>query len=230
MPVSIAENKDCMVAMAEFPDKFFDLAIVDPPYGIGEGNKKNKTRGNKVNMFTGVRVGNGSQKTYSKDYGGNEFDASIPDKAYFEQLFRVSKNQIIWGGNYMVEYLPPSMGWIVWDKLNGNSDQSDCELAFTSFKRGLRKFSFRWAGMLQGDERFRQERIHPTEKPVRLYEWVLQNYAQPGDKILDTHLGSGSSRIAAMNLGFDFWGYELDPHYFSEQEKRFNKPFNNTLF
>lgn len=227
MPVSIAENKDCMVAMAGFPDKFFDLAIVDPPYGIGEGNKKNKTRGKKVNKFTGIP---NKRLAYARDYGGGEFDASVPTKEYFEELYRVSKNQIIWGGNYMVEYLPPSMGWIVWDKLNGNNDQSDCELAFTSFKRGLRKFTFRWAGMLQGDERFRQERIHPTEKPVRLYEWILKNYAHSGDKILDTHLGSGSSRIAAMNLEFDFWGYEIDQHYFNEQEKRFNKPFNNTLF
>lgn len=130
----------------------------------------------------------------------------------------------------MVEHIPPSMGWIVWDKLNGDCDQSDCELAFTSFKRGLRKFEFRWQGMLQGDQRFRQERIHPNEKPIRLYEWLLANYATFGDKILDTHLGSGSSRMAACNEGFDFWGYELDKHYYAEQEKRFNKLNNNTLF
>lgn len=210
-------NQDCNTAMREFPDKFFDLAIVDPPYGIGEGNKKNKTR----SSYTGF--GDNKKWVQAKDYGGGEFDFSIPDSSYFSELFRVSKNQIIWGANYMVEYLPPSMGWIFWDKDNGDCDQSDGELAFSSFKKGLRQYTFRWHGLLQQDMKNKEERIHPTQKPVALYKWLLHNYAKPGDKILDTHLGSGSSRIAAHDMGFDFWGYELDKEYFEAQEKRFKQ-------
>lgn len=146
-------------------------------------------------------------------------------------MFRVSKNQIIFGANHFIERINKNSScWIVWDKDNGNSDFADCELAWTSFKTAVRKVKFRWNGMLQGDMKNKQERIHPTEKPIRLYEWLLKNYAKQGDKILDTHLGSGSSRIAAYNLGFDFWGYEIDKEYFDAQEQRFNKGFNTTLF
>lgn len=210
-------NMDCMEGMKAFPDKYFELAIVDPPYGIGEGNKKNKTR----SSFTGF--GDSKKWVQAKDYGGGEFDDEIPSGEYFEQLFRVSQNQIIWGGNYMVKFLEPSMGWIVWDKDNGECDQSDCEIAYTSFKKGLRKFTWRWHGLLQHDMKNKEERYHPTQKPVALYKWLIKNYAKPGDKILDTHLGSGSSRIAAFDMGYDFTGYELDKDYFEASEKRFQQ-------
>ena len=208
---------DCMEYMAGLPDKAFELAIVDPPYGIGEGNKKNKTR----SSYTGF----GDKKTWvkAKDYGGGEFDFSIPDAKYFEQLERVSKNRIIWGANYMVEFLDASMGWIVWDKDNGGSDQSDCELAYSTFQKGLRKYKYRWQGLLQQDMKNKEDRIHPTQKPVALYKWLLHNYAKPGDKILDTHLGSGSSAIAAHQMGFDFVGCELDKDYYEAACKRFKE-------
>ena len=209
-------NEDNMELMARYPDKYFDLAIVDPPYGIGEGNKKNLTR----NSYTGF--GKAKNWVKSKDYGGGEFDDSIPSKEYFYELFRVSNNQIIWGGNYMVEHLPSSMGWIVWDKDNGQCDQSDCELAFTSFKKGLRKFKFRWHGLLQEDMKNKEIRIHPTHKPVALYKWLLDKYAKPGDKILDTHLGSGSIAIACHDYKFDLTACELDKEYFDKAMQRIN--------
>ena len=209
-------NEDNMELMARYPDKYFDLAIVDPPYGIGEGNKKNLTR----NSYTGF--GKAKNWVKSKDYGGGEFDDSIPSKEYFDELFRVSNNQIIWGGNYMVEHLPSSMGWIVWDKDNGQCDQSDCELAFTSFKKGLRKFKFRWHGLLQEDMKNKEIRIHPTHKPVALYKWLLDKYAKEGDKILDTHLGSGSIAIACHDYKFDLTACELDKEYFDKAMQRIN--------
>jgi len=224
MPISEAYLMDCMDFMRELPDNFADLAIVDTPYGIGEGNKKNKTR----SSYTGF--GDNKKWVKANDYGGGEFDSSIPDKEYFKELFRVSKNQIIWGGNYMVEHLKPSMGWIVWDKDNGDCDQSDCELAYTSFNCGLRKFRFRWHGLLQENMKSKEKRIHPTQKPAVLYDWLIKNYAKEGDKILDTHLGSQSSRIAAYKLGFDFYGTEIDPHYFAEGDKRFKESISLPLF
>lgn len=214
--VSHVENIDCMVAMKEFPDKFFDLAIVDPPYGIGEGNKKNLTR----NSYNGF--GNAKNWVKSKDYGGGEWDHQSPDPEYFLELYRVSKNQIVWGANHFGN-MAPSPCWVVWDKDNGDCDQADCELAWGSFKSAVRKFKFRWHGLLQEDMKNKEERIHPTHKPIALYKWLLKNYAKEGDKILDTHLGSGSSRIAADQMGFDFWGYELDKDYFDASVKRFNQ-------
>jgi site-specific DNA-methyltransferase (adenine-specific) len=205
--ISNAFNMDCMEAMKEFTDKYFELAIVDPPYGIGE----NGARGNNKT----VKWKNPKKTIHSK----KDWDKNIPDKKYFNELFRISKNQIIWGGNYMTEYLPPKMGWVFWDKKTGDSDYSDGELAWTSFDKALRKFEWLWSGFKQKKI---EKRLHPTQKPVALYKWLLTNYAKQGDKILDTHLGSGSSRIAAWDMGFDFWGYELDSEYFEAQEKRFN--------
>jgi site-specific DNA-methyltransferase (adenine-specific) len=202
-PISIAENIDNMEFMARYPDKYFELAIVDPPYGIGEsGGDKKRNRGYN-------RILQHSKK---------EWDNSIPPKEYFNELFRVSKEQIIWGANYMVEHLHASMGWIYWDKRIGG-DFSDGELAFTSMKRSLRAYSYSHVGDTKGGH----TRIHPTQKPVPLYKWLLNNYAKPGDKILDTHLGSGSSRIAAFDLGFDFYSCELDKEYYEKQEKRFSE-------
>lgn len=208
-------NLDCMIGMKAHPDKYFDLAIVDPPYGIGEGNKKNKTR----SSYTGF----GDKKTWvrAKDYGGGEWDFNIPSVEYFNELFRISVNQIIWGANYMVEYLDASMGWIVWDKDNGESDQSDCELAYSSFNRGLRKYRYRWQGLLQENMKSKEERIHPTQKPVALYSWIYKNYLPQGGRVIDTHLGSGSNRIAADKANnIQFCGYEIDKDYYEAQEKR----------
>ena len=146
----------------------------------------------------------------------------MPDDLYFIELFRVSKNQIIWGANHF-GHLAPASCWVVWDKLTGDNGYADCELAWTSFDTAVRKFTFRWQGMLQGNMSEKEERMHPTQKPVSLYKWLLKNYAKEGDKILDTHLGSGSSRIAAYDMGFDFTGYELDKDYFEAAEKRFNQ-------
>lgn len=206
--MNIAYNMDCLAAMREMPDKAFDLAVVDPPYGIGESGEKNHTR-----------IGLAKPQDY-KPFAGK--DLQSPSKEYFDQLFRVSKNQIIWGANHFISKIPfDSHCWLVWDKENGESDFADCELAWTSFSSAVRIFRFRWNGMLQGNMVNKEIRIHPTQKPVSLYTWIYQNYAKPGYKILDTHLGSGSSRIAAYDAGLDFVGYEIDKEYFDKQEERF---------
>ena len=207
-------NEDNMKLMARYPDNYFDLAIVDPPYGIGESGANNHKR-------TGGRA---KARNY-KAFAGN--DKEIPSKEYFDELKRVSKNQIIWGGNYMVEYLKKSMGWIFWDKDTGAQDFSDGELAYTSFNRALKKYKYTWCGFRQGPTNQRIEnRIHPTQKPVKLYEWILMNYAKEGDKILDTHRGSASLDIACHNLGFDLVTCELDKEYFNDGNKRLNQHQN----
>lgn len=196
-PMSIVYNQDCLEAMRAMPDKAYELAIVDPPYGI-------------------QRDGHNGVAAHSwKRYEKKGWDSAPPTDDYFLELTRVSKNQIIWGANYYPTVLAPSMGWIFWDK-GQDLTMSDGELAYTSFNRALRRIVLnRCYNGEQGGL------IHPTQKPVKLYRWLLHNYAKPGDKILDTHLGSGSSRIAAYQMGFDFTGYELDPDYFAAQEKRF---------
>ena len=190
---SLVYNMDCMEGMAQYPDRYFDLAIVDPPYGI--------------DINSSGRLGH---------YGGKnkKWDEQIPNKNYFDELFRVSNNQIIWGGNYFG--LPPARCFIIWDKKQPeNVSFASCEYAWTSFDKSAKTF-------YQRPQNIDFQRIHPTQKPIKLYKWLLTNYAKQGDKILDTHLGSGSSRIAAWDMGFDFVGYELDPDYFQAQEKRFN--------
>ena len=206
--ISEVYNMDCIAGMKEYPDNYFDLAIVDVPYGIGEDGSKNHTR----SVIA-------KSKNYKAFYGN---DLQPPNLDYWEELFRVSKNQIVWGANHFISKLPyDSPCWIVWNKDNGATDFADCELAWTSFKTAVRKFDFKWQGMLQQDMKNKEQRIHPTQKPIKLYEWILMNYAKEGDKILDTHLGSGSSRIAAYRNGFDFVGFEIDKDYFEAQEKRF---------
>ena len=197
-------NGDCMDLMAEYEDNHFELAIVDPEYGINEsGDHESRNR------------------VATNNYKAKEWDKEPPKKKFFKELSRVSKNRIIWGANHFISRIPfDSSCWIVWDKMNGGSDFADCELAWTSFKTAVRKFDFRWAGMLQGDMKNKEARIHPTQKPVALYRWLLQNYAKPGDKILDTHLGSGSIAIACHYLGFDLTGSELDTDYFEAMQKR----------
>jgi site-specific DNA-methyltransferase (adenine-specific) len=193
-------NEDNRKVMARYPDKYFDLAIVDPPYGIGYDGAREST----------------SKHGGRKAYKFKGWDSSIPRKGYFDELFRVSKNQIIWGANYMTQYLPPSMGWIFWDK-GQRICNSDGELAYSSFNRALRVVEYNRVELqLEGT-------IHPTQKPVKLYRWLLHNYATPGDKILDTHLGSGSIAIACHDLGFDLVACEIDTEYYNAAVKRFQE-------
>ncbi len=200
-------NMDCMVGMKEFPDKYFDLAIVDPPYGIAECGSKNHTRSKLAKA-----------KNYKGYTGG---DLSSPDKVYFDELIRVSKNQIIFGANHFISKIPyDSPCWIVWDKRNGENDFADCELAWTSFNTAVRKFSYRWAGMIQEDMKNKEKRIHPNQKPVALYNWILQKYANPWWRILDTHVGSASSLIACHKNGCKYVGFEADPYYYKLAKER----------
>lgn len=205
-------NVDCMEYMKVLDDNAFDLAIVDPPYGIDAAN-----------TFGGEERKSGQGAAMKTAFSKKDWDSSIPDGDYFTELFRVSKNQIVWGANYMTHYLPPSMGWIVWDKDNGTTKFSDCELAFSSFDRALRKWKYTWNGMIQGNMKNKEIRIHPTQKPIQLYKWILSRYAEEGDRILDTHLGSASSAIAAHYAGFDFVGCELDKDYFESASERFKR-------
>jgi site-specific DNA-methyltransferase (adenine-specific) len=198
MPKSEVFNLDCMKGMAAMPDKAFDLAIVDVPYGLGEDGGRFRDR-----------KGGGHRVLEKKNW-----DTAAPSESYFGELFRVSINQIIWGANHLISRFPiDSAGWIFWDKLMGG-DFSDGELAWSSFDRPLRKFTFcnKYAG-----------KIHPTEKPPELYKWLLQNYAKDGDTILDSHMGSQSSRIASWDLGFDYTGFEIDEDYYKAGCERFER-------
>lgn len=222
--MNVAYCMDCMKAMRQMPDKCFDLCVADPPYGRKEHG--GKCRSGYVTQKNGTKL-------FVQDgrYEKKNWDTAVPPHEYFEQLFRVSKNQIIWGCNYFTAECFGS-GRIVWDKCNGESDQSDCEIAYNSTTSRVDLFRFMWSGMMQGksvteghimqgNKALNEKRIHPTQKPVALYRWIFQHYAKPGDKILDTNLGSGSSRIAAYDAGLDFVGFEIDKDYFEKQEKRF---------
>ena len=195
-------NEDNMELMARYPDKYFDLAIVDPPYGID--------RGGQVETFTK------NPKHKRKHHTVKNWDNEIPNKEYFEELFRVSKNQIIWGANYFVEFLnKSSMGWIFWFKGQEGLSMSDGEIAYSSFQKATRQININRGLIAQSGGS-----IHPTQKPVKLYKWLLKNYANEGDKILDTHLGSGSIAIACHDIGFDLTACELDPDYYNAAIKR----------
>jgi site-specific DNA-methyltransferase (adenine-specific) len=194
-----------MNLMARYPDKFFDLAIVDPPYGIG---------------MDGGKIGGGN-KSKNEGYPKKDWDKKPPDGSYFFELRRVSKHQIVWGANHFISKLPiDSPCWIVWDKQNGKSDFADCEIAWTNFSSTIRKFSFRWQGLFQENMKNREHRIHPTQKPVALYKWLLSKYAKPGWKILDTHLGSGSHAVACYDMGFPLTACETDGDYFAAAVER----------
>ena len=197
-------NVDCMEYLATLDDNAFELAIVDPPYGIGAGSK-------------GFINRNTANKNAEKFYRDNDWDKLRPTKKYFEELKRISKHQIVWGGNYFTDFLEPARCYIVWDKKTGNNSYADCELALTNIDGNARIFTKLWLGAHAKD---RYGRIHPTQKPVKLYEWLLMNYAKQGDRILDTHLGSGSIAIACHNLGFNLVGCELDTEYFEAAKKR----------
>jgi len=199
-----AENKDCMEIMKEYTDGYFDLSIVDPPYGIS------------INMNMGKKKGELGR------YKKKDWDSCIPSELYFGELQRISKNQIIWGGNYFKQHLLPSMGWIVWDKqVPVGVSFSDFELAWSSFNIAAKKVIIPYCGFigLKG-----KKRIHPTEKPVKLYEWIYKNYAKPEFKVIDTHLGSGSNLIAADNFKIsEFVCCEIDTEYFNDAMSRYNQ-------
>ncbi len=196
-------NEDNMELMARYPDNYFELAIVDPPYGIGVAE-----------MNMGAGKGKRFSKLKNRNWKPKKWDDKPPSKEYFIELFRVSKNQIIWGGNYFTEFLPPTPHWFVWDKKNPNLSFAEGELAWVRHGKNLRIFQHHSTQVEDGGK------IHPTQKFVKLYEWLLMNYAKEGDKILDTHLGSMSIAIACHNLGFELTGCELDAEYYEQGIKR----------
>lgn len=197
--------EDNMALMSRYPDNYFDLAIVDPPYGI-DCNLKGGSSSNGTNGWSG---------TMKK---ANEWNEK-PNKEYFNELFRVSKNQIIWGGNYFLEYLKTSQGWIIWDKGQRGFSLADGEMAWTSFNKAMRIFNFSRASCIKSNNTA-IEKFHPTAKPFELYKYCLDKYAKQGDKILDTHLGSGSIAIACHDYGFDLTACELDKEYYDASVKR----------
>ena len=198
---------DCIDGMKHYPNKFFDLAVVDPPYGIGVDGAIHIRKPDRPSTWDMV-----------EKYERKEWDRATPTAEYWEELFRVSKEQIVWGGNYFTEFLPPSKCWIFWDKLFDKTfNFSHGELAWTSFDKQLFKVTKSSKAETNGGK----NRIHPTQKPVYLYDWCLKQFADSDWKILDTHLGSGSSRIAAHKAGLDFVGFEIDREYFDNGNKRF---------
>jgi len=204
---------DCMdleTGLPSYPDKFFDLAIVDPPYGIGAAN---------MNMGLGKSLK--CSKAKNRKWVAKDWDSAAPKKDYFDELFRTSKNQIIWGGNYF--HLPPTKGFIIWDKeIPDGLSFSDFEFAWTSFERAARRAKY--SAFLD-----KIHKIHPTQKPVKLYRWLLENYAKPGQLILDTHVGSASSLIACESMGFDYVGFEIDPDYYAAAKNRMSKGIQAVL-
>jgi site-specific DNA-methyltransferase (adenine-specific) len=197
-------NEDNMELMARYPDNYFDLAIVDPPYGIGIDKAMNANKG----------------KQGFKQYKETEWDNETPSQEYFDELFRVSKNQIIWGGNYFIDKIKkPTQCFLIWNKVQRDFTMSDAELAWSSFNKTIRCFDMS-RGSAMGCNNKNGGKLHPTQKPVKLYEWLLMNYAKEGDKILDTHLGSGSIALACHNLGFDLTACELDKDYYDAAMKR----------
>lgn len=223
-------NIDCMVGMAQFPDKYFDLAVVDPPYGINVGKMAYTQEDNRP-----IKQKNGGILRVKKlKYKHGDWDKNTPSKEYWDELFRVSKHQIIWGiKHYNLTGI--GNGIITWNKcVPDGVSFNNYEHAYCSLINEEVEFTYMWAGMCQaksltepttqqGNKKLNEKRIHPCHKPIKLYDWLLLNYAKEGDKILDTHLGSGSSRIAAHKAGLDFTGYELDRDYFEAQEKRYKQ-------
>ena len=215
-------NADCMEAMKEFPDKFFSIAIVDPPYGIGadgfsNGNgRKNKGESTSVKIKNRLNQGSGKLKDRLLNQSDCSWDSKPPTQEYFDELFRVSENQIIWGGNYF--HLPPTRGIVVWDKVQPWENFSQVELAWTSFDKPAALFKFMNSGATK------EQKIHPCQKPVELYTWLLNRYATPEMKILDTHVGSGSSLIACHRGGYnEVWGFEINEGYYNLAKERLDK-------
>ena len=201
---------DCMELMRQTPDKYYDLGVVDPPYGLGMETVSIPSEKN-----------TNSQQKFYKDLKSKRWDDNTPNKEYFDELKRVSKNQIVWGGNYMAEHLGNTKCIIIWDKMTYIPTMSQFEFAFCSFNKHPKMVKVNSTDI---------DRMHPTQKPIKLYDWLLHNYAKEGDLILDTHLGSQSSRIAAYKKGFEFWATELDADYFNEGNERFMKAVKMPLF
>ena len=206
-------NRDCMEGMKEFPDKYFDLAIVDPPYG-----------GVTLGGYATNKISGGVAKNRN-DYDLELWAQPAPEQDYFDELERVSKNRIIWGANYYITKIKTdSQCWIAWDKEKPEGVSfADVELAFTSFNSAAKIFRFAWNGMIQGNMKAKEYKIHPTQKPVELYAWILNNFAKPGDKILDTHAGSASSLVACHRLGFQYVGFEIEPAYYEKARDRLER-------
>lgn len=194
---------DCLELMGGVRDKSIDAVITDPPYGIKENNLKNLSR---------------QHKAQSIDYGDFEWDKSRVGKEYFDAMQRISKHQIVFGGNFYTDFLFPSSSWIVWDKLN-SGDFADCEMAWTSHKRATRMFRYLWNGMIKQKP---EQRFHPTQKPLDLMLWIVKNYTNKGDTILDPFMGSGTTGVACVNLNRNFIGFEINPNYFAIAERRIN--------
>ena len=211
---------DCMELLRQTPDNYYSLALVDPPYGIGA------SADSRVGGSYTVNLGGVKKKVAAKAYTTKDWDFSKPTIEYWNELRRVSKNQIVWGGNYFASNLEDTPCWLVWNKRNGKNNNADCELAWTSFKTAVRMFDWKWNGMLQQDMKNKEDRIHPTQKPIQLYEWLLNNYANENDKIIDTHFGSGSIALAVnkanqldkMNLHLT--ACEIDEEYINKAIER----------
>lgn len=227
-PVSEVYNEDCLPAMTIYPDKYFSLGMVDPPYGINAPNMAMGSHPNKTGIGTGggistaqklkkgkLNAGSGVLKNRNIQKMGINWDYQQPPTAYFIELFRICKHVIIWGGNYFP--LPPTRGIVCWNKNQPWDNFSQFEMAWTNFDMPAKLFTLSNRGGANTEKK-----IHPTQKPVLLYKWLLTHYAQPGNHILDTHMGSQSSRIAAWDMGFDFTGFELDTEYFEAGNKRFD--------
>ena len=253
-------NMDCMEGMKQFPDKYFDLAVVDPPYGINVGQASMgaggccttpesissesalQAAGTRHTSHSAARKTMGGYRTASiggakpfgktrSEWGGEcvppkiykAFDDShIPDAAYFSELERVAKHRIIFGGNYFLDHLGATECLIVWDKKRRGLNFADCEIAWTDFKKPCRIFEFKWNGMLQEDMTNKEYRIHPTQKPMKLYEWILATFAEDGDTVLDTHVGSASSLVACQRTNHKYVGFEIDEDYYELASKRIN--------
>jgi len=203
-------NEDCLETMKIMPDNYVECILTDPPYGIGESAGKNKSGGNLA---------------IAKDYGNEKWDNQRVSEYHIEEMLRVSKNIILFGGNYYADLLPASNCWIVWDKDNGGNDFADCELAYTSFNTAVRKFKWRWNGMLQENMKNKETRYHPTQKPLPLMKWVLENYTKEGDLIYDPFLGSGTTAVACKSLGRNYIGSEISKEYCKIAEKRLEQEY-----
>lgn len=216
MKTNVIYNKDCLEVLKTFPDKAVDLLLVDPPYGINwneQGNKRHKNW-----------TEEGAVEYGWKKYKDFEWDNGIPSKEYFDEMFRVSKNQIFWGGNYMTQYLPPSQGWLIWNKCQRNFSCADAEMAWTSFDVATRIFDYS-----RGAHKAAEERKHPTQKPLALMEWCLKLRAKKGDIILDPFMGSGTALVAAQNMGFEYIGVEINKDYYEVAKNRLSEKKGSLL-
>lgn len=210
---------DSLEVLRSMPDNSVDLLLTDPPYGINHPRLLKTGTIDSGTPFGGKKAVN-LRKTPVKTYPRVEWDRKIPSQEHFAEMMRVSKQQIIFGGNYMTEYLPPSSCWIIWDKDNGKNDFADAEMAWTSFDRATRLFKWRWNGMLQEQMKWKEKRYHPTQKPVALFRWILERFSSQGDIVLDPFLGSGTTAVACKQLGRRYIGIERESHYCDVARKR----------